>query len=84
MTEQELILILEDIQKIRTILTLEQASKVPNLFPKIKEASEIKKGQRFNIYGEVFEAKVDISDARFFNPEENKSKWGKFTPKEGR
>lgn len=77
MTNEEVQLILNDIQKVREILTLEQAAKVPNLFPKLKANQEIKKGQRFNIADEVYEAKEDIINEFEKNPINCKVKWSK-------
>lgn len=71
MTKKEFILLLEDLQKVRELLTPEQAAQVPNLFPKLKENQNIKKGERFNINGKILEAKED------FDPEKDKD----FKPK---
>lgn len=64
MTKKEMKLFLEDLQKVREMLTPEQAAQVPNLFPKIKEGKEIKKGDRVNVDGHVLEAREDIKDPK--------------------
>ena len=78
-----MILFLKDLQKVREILTPEQAAQVPNLFPKLTEEKEIKKGQRFNIDGNVFEAREDIKEKKDKDPKNN-SKWGRPTYRRGR
>lgn len=83
MKKRDLILILRDLQKVREILTPEQAAQVPNLFPKLTEDKEIKKGQRFNVDGQVFEAREDIKDKKDKNPKNN-SKWGRPTHRGGK
>lgn len=83
MTKQEMVLFLRDLQKVREILTPEQAAQVPNIFPKVKEDKKIKKGQRFNIDGQVLEAREDIKDNKDKDPKNNK-KWSKPTRKGGR
>lgn len=83
MTKQEMVLFLSDLQKVREMLTPEQAAQVPNIFPKVKEDREIKKGQRFNVDGQVFEAREDINDNRDKDPKNNK-KWSKPTHRGGR
>jgi hypothetical protein len=83
MKKKDLLLILKDLQKVREILTPEQAAQVPNLFPKLTEEKEIKKGQRFNIDGQVLEAREDIKENKHKDPKNNK-KWGKPTRKGGR
>ena len=83
MTKQEMILFLRDLQKVREMLTPEQAAQVPNIFPKVKEDKEIKKGQRFNINGQVFEAREDIKEKKDKNLKNNE-KWSKPTRKGGR
>jgi len=83
MTKQEMILFLRDLQKVREMLTPEQAAQVPNIFPKVKEDREIKKGQRFNVDGQVFEAREDIKDKKDKEPKNN-NKWSKPTHRGGR
>ena len=83
MTKKELVLFLRDLQKVREILTPEQAAQVPNLFPKLTEEKEVKKGQRFNVAGQIFEARKDIKDKKDKDPKNNK-KWSKPTHKGGR
>lgn len=80
MTKQEMTLFIRDLQKVREILTPEQAAQVPNLFPKLTEEKEVKKGQRFNIDGQIFEAREDIKDTKDKDPK----KWSKPTRKGGR
>lgn len=60
MTKKEMKLFLEDLQKVREMLTPEQAAQVPNLFPKVKEGKEIKRGERINVDGQVLKAREDI------------------------
>lgn len=83
MTKKELVLFLRDLQKVREILTPEQATQVPNLFPKLTEEKEVKKGQRFNIAGQIFEAREDIKEKKDKNPKNN-NKWSIPTHKGGR
>ena len=83
MKKKDLVLILKDLQKVREILTPEQAAQVPNLFPKLTEEKEVKKGQRFNIDGQIFEAREDIKDKKDKYPKQS-SKWSKPTFKGGR
>ena len=83
MTKQEMVLFLSDLQKVREMLTPEQAAQVPNIFPKVKKDKEIKKGQRFNVDGQVFEAREDINDNRDKDPK-NTKKWSKPTHRGGR
>ena len=64
MTKKEMILFLEDLKKVRDMLTPAQAAQVPNLFPKIKEGKEIKKGERVNVDGQVFKAREDIKEPK--------------------
>lgn len=61
MTKQEFTLFLKDLQKVREILTPEQAKQVPNLFPKVKEGKEIKKGQKFFVNDMLVEAVEDFT-----------------------
>lgn len=61
MTKKDLILFLRDLEKVRELLTPEQAAQVPNLFPKLASKKEIKKGDRFLIDGEVLEAATTIA-----------------------
>ncbi len=84
MTKQELILILKDLKKVRNLLTPQQAEQVPHLFPKIKENTEIKQGNRYNFDGEVFEALEDIKETKDRDPRQNNQKWSKPTRKGGR
>lgn len=69
MTKKEFKLFLEDLQKVRELLTPEQAAQVPHLFPKLIENQNINKGKRFNINGKVFEVTED-----FIPDEDKKSK----------
>lgn len=64
MTKKEMKLFLEDLKKVREMLSPEQAAQVPHLFPKIKEGKEIKKGDRVNVDGKVLEAREDIKDPK--------------------
>lgn len=83
MKKKDLVLILKDLQKVREILTPEQAAQVPNLFPKLTEEKEVKKGQRFNIDGQIFEAREDIKYTKDKYPKQS-NKWGRPTFKGGR
>ena len=80
MTKKEMKLFLEDLKKVREMLTPEQAAQVPNLFPKIKEGKEIKKGERVNVDGQVLEAREDIKDPKEKGPKHN-NKLGAPKPK---
>lgn len=60
MTKKELVLFLRDLEKVREMLTPAQAAQVPNLFPKVKEDKEFKKGQKFNLDGKIVEASEDF------------------------
>lgn len=71
MTKKEMILFLEDLKKVRDMLTPAQAAQVPNLFPKIKEGKEIKKGERVNVDGQVFKAREDIKEPKKDDPKHN-------------
>ena len=64
MTKKEMKLFLEDLKKVRDMLTPAQMAQVPNLFPKVKEGKEIKKGERVNVDGQVLEAREDIKDPK--------------------
>ena len=64
MTKKEMKLFLEDLKKVRDMLTPAQLAQVPNLFPKVKEGKEIKKGERVNVDGQVLEAREDIKDPK--------------------
>ena len=79
MKKQEMILFLKDLQKVRDLLTPAQAAQVPNIFPKVKETKEVKKGQRVNIDGQVFEAREDIKKIEHEDLKNNK-KWQKSPP----
>lgn len=83
MTKQELSLILNDIKKVRELLTPEQAIQVPNLFPKLDKNKQIKKGDRFVIDGVIFEALQDIEEAKDKNPI-NSNKWKRLLSEGGR
>jgi hypothetical protein len=73
-------LFLKDLQKVRELLTPEQAAQVPNLFPKLKENKEIKKGQRFNKNGIFFEAHQNSPATKTSHNQQ----WGKSKNRGGR
>lgn len=83
MKKQEMILFLKDLQKVRNLLTPAQAAQVPNLFPKLTEEKEVKKGQRFNVEGHIFEAREDIKEKKDKDPKQS-NKWSRPTRKGGR
>ena len=83
MTQKELSLILNDIKKVRELLTPWQAEQVPYLFPQLTEDTQVKKGQRFNVQGEVFEAIEEIKEIKDKNPHTS-NKWARPTQKGGR
>ena len=83
MTKRELALILNNIEKVRNLLTPQQAEQVPYLFPKLPNELPIKQGQRFNIEGTVFEALVDIESEEDMDPVTS-NKWSRPTQKGGR
>lgn len=79
MTKSELQTFIEDLIKVRQMLTDAQAIQVPNLFPKIKEDDKgIKKGERFIYDGELYIAREDLVEPKDKIPN---YKWKKISRK---